>query len=152
MTLTEVRVRDCACPNSPHSEGDLVYVKPKLSLAGGLAATADIQAALGNGSLLAELWLVTFVRHGAVGWNFTDEDGEPVPFDVEALLEDFEIARAVAETCDELYGETVASPLVDRIRRLSKRGPTNGSTSPTSEQTRKPRGRSSRRTSAASKR
>ena len=127
-----VRVRDCACPNTPHEEGDVVYVAPTLSLKGGLQARQDIRDALGSGQMLAELWLVTFVRFGAVAWNFLDEDGDPVPFDVEDILADMAIAEVVAEKCDELYGETVTRPLVRNIQAISQRGRTDGSTSPKS--------------------
>lgn len=155
-----VRVRDCACPNTPHEEGDVIYVAPTLSLAGGLEAREDIRAALGNGKMLAERWLVTFVRHGAIAWNFLDADGDPLPFDVDDILADFELAEPVAEKCDELYGELVTRPLVESIRKISQRGRTGASTSPKSgasrmassasprtKSTAKPRGRSSARAS-----
>ena len=152
----EVRVRDCACPDGaegkPHPDGDVVFLAPKLSLAGGLAATADISAALGNGSMLAELWLVTFVKHGAIGWNIVDEDGDPVPFDVDVLLDDYDLAMPVAEKADELYGDTVARPFLTRLKAISQRGRTEASTSPPSGSTTKPRKRSSRATTAATKR
>lgn len=140
-----VRVRDCECPGTPHAEeGDVVYLRPTLGLAGGLAAENDNSLAIaetlatigrppkGGWSpaqqaqmvpLLTEglrsRWLVTYVRHGAMGWNLTDEDG-PVPFDVQVILDDYNLAQPVAEKCDELYGETVARPL---LARLSARSP-----------------------------
>lgn len=148
----EVRVRDCACPNTPHPDGDVVFLAPKLSLAGGLAASADISTALGNGTMLAELWLVTFVKHGAIGWNLLDEDGDPVPFDVRVLLDDYDLAMPVAEKADELYGDTVARPFLTRLKAISRRGPTAPSTSPTEPSTTKPRKRSSPATTAGSRR
>jgi hypothetical protein len=148
----EVRVRGCECPGSPHPDGDVVYLAPKLSLAGGLAASADISAALGNGTMLAQLWQVTFVRYGAIGWNWLDEDGDPVPFDVNVLLDDYDLASPVAEKADELYGDTVARPFLTRLKAISQRGRTDSSTSPTSPSTTKRRARSSRATTAASKR
>lgn len=147
-----VRVRGCECPGTPHADGDFVYLAPKLSLVGGLAASADISTALGNGTMLAELWLVTFVKHGAIGWNLVDEDGDPVPFDVQALLDDYDLALPVAEKADELYGDTVARPFLSRLRAISRRGQTERSTSPTPPSTTKPRKRSSRATTAATKR
>lgn len=157
-----VRVRDCTCTGEPHKEdGDLVFVAPTLSLAGGLRARQDIRDSLGNGSMLAELWLVTFVRYGAVGWNLVDADGDPVPFDVEELLADISLSEIVAEKCDDLYGEAVTRPLVENIRKISERGRTDASTSPRSgtsrgtsstspktKSTRKPSRRSSPRASA----
>jgi hypothetical protein len=150
--LVSVRVRDCACPDQVHGDGDVVFLAPKLSLAGGLAADFDIRKAAGDGTFLAQLWQVTFVKHGAVGWNLVDEQGEPVPFDVNALLEDYTLAREVAEKADELYGESVMRPLLQRLRTTSQTGRTNGSTSATRRSTTKPRARSSRGTTAASAR
>lgn len=151
MAAIEVRVRDCDCPGAPHGEGDVVYVAPTPSLQLGLEAQRDIRESLGNGSMLAERWLVTFVRYGAIGWNFEDEDGA-MPFDVDVLLADFTLATPVAEKCDELYGEAVTRPLLHRLRTISQRGPTAGSTSRTTGSTPKPRKRSSRATTAASRR
>lgn len=146
-----VRVRDCACPDGGHEEGDVVFLAPTPSLRLGLEAQRDIRESLGDGSLLAEKWLVTFVRHGAIGWNFNDEDG-PIPFDVEAVLADYSIAQPVAEKADELYGEAVTRPLLDRLRSISRRGPTDASMSPTNGSTQKQPRRSSRGTTAASRR
>lgn len=108
-----------------------MYVAPRPSLACGLEAREDVRQSLGSGTLLAERWLVTFVKHGAIGWNLVDEDGDPVPFDVRVILNDFDLAEPVAEKCDELYGETVTRPFLESIRKLSQRGPTVGSTSRT---------------------
>lgn len=147
-----VRFRGCECPGTPHPDGDVVYLAPKLSLAGGLAASADISAALGSGTMLAQLWQVTFVRYGAIDWNLVDEDGDPVPFDVNVLLDDYDLAVPVAEKADELYGDTVARPFLSRLKEISRRGRTARSTSPTATSTTKPRRRSSPATTAASKR
>lgn len=172
-----VRVRDCACPGKPHEEeGDVVYVAQTLGLAGGLAAEHDSNAAVAEalaaagvappegwpkpdiariaadaGERLRIRWMVTFVRHGAVGWNLVNERG-PRPFDVEVLLADYNLALPVAERCDELFGETVSRPLVQRLRSTLPSGSTDESTSPTNGSTRRPRKRSSRATTAASKR
>ena len=152
-----------------------MYVAPTLSLSGGLAAERDNSTALaetlaaagkpppggwndGNSERLAldmaermrQKLLITYVRFGAVDWNLEDESG-PIPFDVQTLLDDYGIARIVAEKCDELYGEVVVRPLLDRLGTRSQRGPTDRSTSPTGS-TRKPRRRSLRATTAATKR
>ncbi len=147
----EVRVRDCACPNEPHPDGDVVYLSSTLSLQGGLAAQADIIKSAGNGTELAAAWRVSFVRHGATGWNLLDEDGDPVPFDVDALLSDYGLAYLVAEKADEVYGDAVMRPLLARLKTTSPSGRTKQPTSPTSGSTPTPLKRSSRGTTAASK-
>lgn len=139
-----VRVRDCACPGSPHGEeGDVVFLAPTLSLEGGLEGQADIRAAVGNGTALAKRWRVTFVRYGAIGWNLVDEEGEPVPFDVDAILADFALAYPVSEAADDLYGESVVRPLLARRKTTSPPGPTVVSTSATPRPIRSPRRSSS---------
>lgn len=143
-----VRVRDCACPHTPHPDGDVVTIRPALSLAGGLAAEQQMlevfgQAPLPDGAsdaqkdavgarralLLRPVWFETFIRHGALGWNLTDEDGEPVPFDPEALLSDYGLARPVGDACADRYSESVLAPFQTPPAKHSRSGPTAGGTS-----------------------
>jgi hypothetical protein len=91
MKFDHVRVRDCACPDTPH-EGHFVFVTSTLSLEGGVEAEAALIAAIttaGKGPVdtkaLEVLWRDIFVRHGVVGWDLCNEDGEPIPFSLEAL-------------------------------------------------------------------
>lgn len=142
--LVPVRVRDCACPHTPHEEGDLVYLAPTLSLEGGIAAQQDLVSSrnpdgTADVNLLTRRWLVTYVRFGTRGWNLTDEDGQPVPFDVQAILDDFAIAEPVADKADELYAEAVLRPLGLSRPKTSPTGPTAASTSPTPRSPRKSR-------------
>jgi len=135
--LVPVRVRDCACPDSPHDEGDVVYLHPTLSLRGGIAATQDYQAVLSSKMTPAEMtreltarWLEDFVRYGYAGSNIE-------PFDVETLLADYALAEPVSEKANDLYYEAVLSPLGLSRPQTSPRGRTGGSTSPTKRSTRK---------------
>jgi hypothetical protein len=77
-SLIEVRVRDCACPDAPHPDGDIVYLRPKIGLEGGIAAQQALAKADGDVEVLTRLWLSLFVRYGATGWNLRDETG-PCP-------------------------------------------------------------------------
>ena len=147
-----VRVRDCACPGTPHAEeGDIIYLLPALPLAGGAAAELDLvesESHPNSGIWLIARWTVTFVRYGAVGWNWlriNEDTGrhEPVPFDVEVLAADYGLARKVAARANELYQESLLGPLLEaagttleavvsppnRAARRSQRGPTPASTS-----------------------
>lgn len=156
------RMRDCACPGTPHPEGDGVWLTPTVSLAGGLALEADLRAALVEAAtsdqwneeavstLVTSKWLTTALRHCAVGWNLEDEAG-PVPFDVDRLLADYTLARHVADAAADLYSETVLVPLAQSVSGASANGSSNGSTSLTARSTRKSPRRSSRATSAATK-
>jgi hypothetical protein len=148
-----VRVRDCACPGTPHGEeGDIVLLAPKPSLACGLAAQGDMIQAGTDGKLLYQLWRVTYLRHGVVGWNLVDDRGKPVPLDIEELLSDYELAGPAAEKADELYGEVVLRPLLARLQAISPDGPTDDSTSPRLQSIPSRRSPSSPATSAGSRR
>lgn len=158
-----IRVRDCACPDTPHAEeGDIVLVSPTLSFMGGLAAEAALaataaavpvaenaterQLATAGLARLAKVqsdWLRIFVEHGAVGSNFLPEPTAA------AVLADYSIARVVADAVADLgYGEAVLTPFLTPPARRSPTGPTGtGGTSRRQTQTRTQRKSSSRRAS-----
>lgn len=154
--LVPVRVRDCACPDAPHEDGDVVYLLPQLSLEGGAAAefdlmqTQDVADEQRRTFALLARWTATFVRYGAVAWNFLDDKG-PVPFDAETLVSDYALSRLVAGKANELYSEAVTAPLLEAAaaanpsppKRPSRRGPTAPSTSPRRGSTSGPHGSSS---------
>lgn len=129
-----VRVRDCACPDTPHPDGDIVYLRPTLSLEGGIAAQFDLRASNGDAAELTRRWLVTFVRYGAVAWSLDR------PFSVDDLLADFALAMPVAEAANDLYAEALLRPLAAGRPKTSPSGPTVGSTSRTRRSTPKRRG------------
>lgn len=151
-----VRARDCACPGSPHPEGDIVYIRPTLSLDGGLAATealreisereirtpADATDAQKQEIGLERInralqgkWLRVFLEHGAVGWNLDE------PFSVEALLEDYSLARPVADEAADRYTMAVLAPFMKPSAPTSPLGLTADSTSPSPASSRSPRKR-----------
>lgn len=166
--LIPVRVRDCACPETPHDEGDFVYLLPQLSLEGGAAAEMERLVVMEGFTeateaektrltmrMLARLTEV-YVRYGAVAWNWLqlDDKGrpEPVPFDVEVLLSQYKLAKTVASVASDLYSEDVLGPLFEaaaeaakkekaagnRQQRRSRNGRTTDSTSPSRVRTLKP--------------
>lgn len=137
-----IPVRVCECPDGTHPEGDLVYLAPALSLEGGLQARYE-HATSADGEELFRRWLRTFVRFGAVGWNFHDEQGEPVPFDVDVLLADSTLGLPVADAASDLYLDGVIGPLAKGSPKTSPGGPNGNSTSTRRTPTRKPRGSSS---------
>ena len=148
MDLVFARGRDCTCPGTPHPEGDGAFLIPKPDLALGFAAEQDINLAKGDALDLQRRWVVTYVRHGAKGWNLTDEKGQPVPFDVDEILSDYSFARDIADKGDELYGEAVMRPLLRRLNGTSRGGRTGGSTSRSGSSIGKQRGSSSPKPSA----
>lgn len=158
MTLTKVRVRDCACPDTPH-EGHHVFLRPTISLEGGIEAEKamfevarkydvpngkdgkpDIRSpeAQARSRALVYAWAPIFVEHGAVDWDLCDEQGEPIPFDVQAILDDYAIARLVADKASELgYGDAVMAPFQDQPATPSPSGPTPATTSQRRTRTRR---------------
>ena len=124
-------------------DGTEVYLLPTLSLEGGAAAELDLMESQGMGersaTWLIARWTATYVRYGAVGWNWTrlGENGrpEPVPFDVNVLLADYRLSKEIANRANELYSEAVMGPLLvaaqppNRAQRRSRTGRTGSSTS-----------------------
>lgn len=129
--MTEaVRVRDCACPGTPHAEeGDLVFLRSTLSAAGGLYAEQQLVKGFADEDELVRRLLPPLVRSEATGANFLD------PFDVEVILGDWRLARPVVLRAGELYLESVVTPLVPAPTKPSRSGRTARTTSPTPEPT-----------------
>lgn len=129
-----VRVRDCACPETPHAEeGDGVFLASTLPAEGGIVAEQQMGESRDVEDLTRK-WLITFVRYGATGWNFIDENG-PTPFSVDDLLADWALARPVALRAGELYQAAVAAPFVQKPAKPSPTGRTRATTSRARSQT-----------------
>lgn len=129
-----VEVGPCECADGPH-ETDLVYLAPKLTMAGGMAAQGAIAASDGDSIRLQELLAEVWVRHGITGWNFLDDKGQPIPLTPENIARALPYGkggRLVAERADDLYAEDILAPLVQRLARLSQPGPTPSGRRPTS--------------------
>lgn len=144
--MIPVRIRDCTCPGTPHGEGDIVFLAPTLSLEGGLAAESELAEVITAGgevneisTAVAKRWLLSFVRYGAKSWNLTNgHANEPKPFDVQAILDDYGIARVVAEKANELYADAVLAPLRAQLPSPLPPGPTAEETSPAPSSTETP--------------
>lgn len=136
-----VRFRDCACPNTPHPEGDIAELRPYLDFPGGaeaLRSITHIVTVIEEGEevqatqlIPVEQWpehlVPVYLRRGVVSWNVVDEDGRPVPLEALADLR-WEDAYELGDKADDLYGGQVLAPLVKRISTSSKAGRTGVST------------------------
>lgn len=114
--MEPVTFRDCACPGTPHPDGDTVTFRPKLPFEASIEA---LQLMFKDGPGKAQsgnAWPV-YLRHGPVAWNLVDAEGDPLPLDPETL--DFADQYEIADRADDLYGESVLAPLVRRTRKLS---------------------------------
>lgn len=134
-TPIEVPIGPCECPGTPHPDGDLVYLAPALSMAGGMAAQGVIAEAAGDSVRLQELLAALWLKHGVVGWNLLDDAGQPVEITDASLATALPYGkggRQVAERADDLYAEDILAPLVERANALSKRGPTTSTRPATS--------------------
>ncbi len=170
MTDEYIPVRVRECPDGSHPDGDTVWILPKLSLEGGIAARQDLADVArefpvktsdfdADGSPLTEAgraydhalirrWMVTFCRYGAVSWDLHDDDG-PIAFSVDRLLEDGELGFAVADKADDYYRSAVIRPLAQRASQTSQRGrAASRSTQAPTTSTGSRRASSSRRASA----
>jgi hypothetical protein len=136
-----VRLGYCPCEGTPHEDGDVVYLYPELSVSAGVRARSFFaNGAIGDIPMdevevrIAELWL----EIGVADWTFVYDDGSPIPVTHENIVRALPYAkggREVADKADDLYVESVTSPLVKRLSELSQRGPTPSGRSQTSRPT-----------------
>lgn len=122
--VTTVRARDCACPGTPHPDGDLVYLHPALPFLGGLASRS-VLASVGDAIVAEEMLGRVYLRHGIAGWNLLDGRGKPRDLTPEAAEAEFPWSRGgrlICEACDVLYQEEILAPLVERLQALSEPG------------------------------
>ena len=156
MDLERVKVRDC--PTGLHNgEGDWVALARTLPLDGGLMAEQDAHLAAMHSDDATEIslevqrrWATTFIKYGAREWNFHDENNEPLDFDVQTILDDYDIARPLADSAADLYSESVLRPFRQRQATRSPTGRTAAMTSKARRRTRRQSGPSSPGTSADS--
>lgn len=134
--LVPVGIGDCQCPGSPHPDGDVVYLRPKLGLGAGIAIQRLIVEANQNRADSAEIsgrLAEAYLLHGVADWNLAGEGGKPVPVNEDTvrimLLSDFARSAPLAEAADDLYMAVVLGPLVNRALASSPATSTNGSTS-----------------------
>ena len=149
----DVNVGECRCPGTPptpHPDGDVVTLAPKLTLpmaaslnqrmrvdaqASGDASQAGVQFSLMTG------YLRPAPVGGIVAWSFLEEGepdkrGEPTsvpvpitPDNIERLIPWANGGMEVAEEADRLYGQDFLAPFLRRTSSSSKPGRTATSTS-----------------------
>lgn len=140
-TPIPVPVGDCRCPGEPHGDGDVVYLTPLLSMAGGMAGQMAISEASSSVMKMQAMLAEVYLTHGIVDWTFTDDEGQKLPIDSETaarMLPYGKGGRLVADKADDLYAQDLLAPFTEQIARLeqSRRGST------------KPQKASSRRTAS----
>lgn len=124
--MDPARFRDCACPGTPHAEGDTITLRERLGFDANVAALSAIFS--GDGEPVSSKAWAVYLHEGPIKWNLLDEHGEPVPLTREALdALPFEDQYEIADHGDTLYGTVVLAPLVRRMKSSSASGPTGAS-------------------------
>ncbi len=125
----------CSCPGTPH-EQDSVSIPEVLDARLGAAATFAIRNTPGIGAdmegAISEAWLHNAPR----AWTFTDDKDKPLPITpetIDARLTWNHGGFEVADRANGLYAGDLFSPLVKRMPKPSRSGPTASSTSATPE-------------------
>lgn len=73
MAEEPIRIRDCACPGSPHAEGDLVRLWPKLPARGGAAASYVLYTEGNTAATRAGALFEVLLVAGVGWWNLVQE-------------------------------------------------------------------------------
>lgn len=132
--MVEVPIGECRCPESPHPDGDVVFLRDKPDMDMGLAARGVLAQKQGFVGEAEAAFYSVFVRHGVVAWNVLNDKGEPVPLTHANILDRLTWAEGgaiVAVRATVLYQDAVLDPLALANAALMPRSHINGSTSPT---------------------
>jgi hypothetical protein len=144
MTPVSVKVGECRCPGTPHTE-DEVLLAPVLTVPMGAAAMAvlnDVETTIGAmQAALTQIYLSPAPAGGILAWSFVteviDDEGtpqaRPVPVtsqNIEEYIPWTKGGEAVARKADELYAGDLFRPLAERLSKSSEPPSTVESTSP----------------------
>lgn len=132
MNEIEVPIGECRCPNSPHPDGDVVWMRDKPDLAMALAARSAMhQSSPLMGEASAAVWSV-YIRHGVVRWNLLDEKGKAIPVTFDTILDRMADwlhgGEIVSNRGSELYHESIFLPPAKPGSSSQPPTPSNGST------------------------
>jgi hypothetical protein len=132
----EVDLGPCECPNTPHAEGDKAWLRPRLTIDGGLRASWAMLEATDRDETWASLSMV-YLADGLVRWNLLDDAGLPIPITEDVLRSgalDWETTLSpIAERANVLYTDSVINPLRKGRKAPLQSGQTTVSTSATTD-------------------
>lgn len=120
----------CLCPDTPHPDGDTVWLRKELTPDGALEAVGTF----GEEDQEKKL-AMAFLLNGLVDWTFLDEGGAKVPCTRENIRRlKWEVLWPIAQKASDLgYTDSLMRPLVPKASRSSRNGRMAASTSvPTS--------------------
>lgn len=133
-------------------DGHTVLMHPTATLPLGEAANQAIKHAVTEyddpqeqEDAISRVLVVVYVRFGVADWDYLDEHGRKVPRtreNMDAVLADLPVARAIAAKGDELYSEAVLAPLRE-LASKSRQASRSGKSTPRSRRSSSKRPRSS---------
>ena len=134
LPLVPVPVGDCRCPGTPHEDGDVVFLYPKLGMEGGIA----VQTAIflnDDAAQRVQAAYVALVDHGIADWTFSNGNGSKIPISpatIRGSLPWMEGGSEVAMAAFNQYAEVLrGGPLAAKPQKRtpptksSRRGPTS---------------------------
>jgi hypothetical protein len=116
---------NCPCPpkadgGARHPDGDTVTLKETLDFRSVTAIRTNISM-LEDGSNIADIMATLtegYLIYGIASWTLVDEKNKPVPVTraaiTDILLADIGSAAIVGDAADEVFGEKVLLPLLNR--------------------------------------
>jgi hypothetical protein len=132
---------NCPCPAKPdggarHPDGDVVTLKETLDFRSVTAIRTNISL-LEDGSNLGDIMATLtegYLTYGIASWTLADEHGKPLPLSrlniADRLLSDIAIASVVGDVADDVFGEKVLLPLLNRAGTSSQPSPTAPTSAP----------------------
>lgn len=134
LPLVPVPIGDCRCPGTPHEDGDVVYLYPKLGMEGGIAVQTAVFLNDDPASRVQAAYMA-LVDHGIADWTLTNGTGEKIPISpatIRGALPWMEGGSEVATAAFNHFAEVLrGGPLAGNPRKTTR--PTKSS----------PRGRTS---------
>lgn len=131
----EVDLGPCECPDTPHGT-DKAWLRPRLTAEGGYRAMHILMTATDRDVTAGALGMC-FLADGLVRWTLLDDAGKPIPTDEATLrsgaLDWDTTLYPIAEKAAVLYTDSVVDPLRKGRAAPSLPGPTEASTSPTTD-------------------
>ena len=131
LPLIPVPVGACRCPGEPHSDGDVVFLYPKLGLEGGIA----VQTAIfinDDPTQRVKSAYIALVDNGIADWTFSNGTGDKIPISpatIRGSLPWMEGGSEVAMAAFNQFSEVLSGrPLAQKTTRptkSSRRGPTS---------------------------
>ena len=139
--LVPVPVGDCRCPGTPHEDGDVVFLYPKLGFEAGISIMAAVDTATDPEEQLKAIY-IKMVDHGVADWTFVNGDGSKIAINAATIRGALtwmeggsEVARAAIRTYQDVFLAPFKKPSGERTSTATS-SPTGPTASPSTRTTR----------------